>query len=150
MLDGKWHPECYACQLVEQHGGISKRHYEIYILGTVLGAQGSIELEEDPIAGQVPICLEVRFGNLCNLKCRMCTPAASDKVAQEYNILNKTLDKDMFASTPTPRLQNTFDEIIKYCPPLESVRTVRLHGGEPFLDKECRAFCQHLVDGLTF
>ena len=36
MLQGKWHPACSSCEKTEKHGGISKRHYEQYLLHEVL------------------------------------------------------------------------------------------------------------------
>ena len=43
-------------------------------------ADGSIDKEKFPIS-----FLDIRFGNLCNLKCAMCSPTDSNQWYDDYN-----------------------------------------------------------------
>lgn len=88
MIEGKWHSECVRCQTETAAGMQSRQHYEniIWIDRGVFSWEellkntkedGSIDTEEIDCT-----FYDVRFGNLCNLKCRMCGPTDS---SQWYN-----------------------------------------------------------------
>ena len=145
MLNEKWHPACYKCQIVEENGGVSKRLYESFLIERTFNKE-DYRFDLEPISNNEPRVLEIRFGNLCNLKCRMCSPDSSNKIASEYEILNKDIDPDLFPIISSPRLQMSTDTLKKYLPSLDAIRIIRILGGEPFLDKECKKFCQLLVD----
>jgi hypothetical protein len=83
MMEGKWHPECVRCQTEMESGMNARIDYEnkIWIergefnwedLLSKTAADGTIL--EDEINCSF---YDVRFGNLCNLKCRMCGPTDS-------------------------------------------------------------------------
>ena len=83
MMEGKWHPECVRCQTEMESGMNARIDYEnkIWIergefnwedLLSKTAADGTIQ--EDEINCSF---YDVRFGNLCNLKCRMCGPTDS-------------------------------------------------------------------------
>ena len=81
MLTGKWSEECGRCRSEEENGLNSRRQYEQqnWPQFTLEKAQqqtdldGSIDVEETPVE-----YYDLRFGNFCNLKCRMCGPTDSD------------------------------------------------------------------------
>jgi MoaA/NifB/PqqE/SkfB family radical SAM enzyme len=81
MLTGKWSEECGRCRSEEENGLNSRRQYEQqnWPQFTLEKAQqqtdldGSIDIEETPVE-----YYDLRFGNFCNLKCRMCGPTDSD------------------------------------------------------------------------
>lgn len=81
MLTGKWSEECGRCRSEEENGLNSRRQYEQqnWPNFTLQKAQeqtdldGSIDVEETPVE-----YYDLRFGNFCNLKCRMCGPTDSD------------------------------------------------------------------------
>lgn len=82
MLSGK-HPEpCIRCQSEESSGVRSRRNYENSMwedtfnfknAQRLTSEEGSIDTNEVPL-----IYYDIRLGNLCNLKCRMCGPTDSD------------------------------------------------------------------------
>ena len=84
MMKGEWHPECERCRQEEVNGIRSRREYENDDWGKWYGdislekvlphtqEDGTIETEKLPID-----FLDVRYGNFCNLKCRMCGPTDS-------------------------------------------------------------------------
>jgi hypothetical protein len=86
MLAGQEPEECRLCWDEERHGLNSKRlhmlkHYPVdKIKQTTLGY---IDVEEFPLA-----YLDLRFGNLCNMKCRSCGPADSSLWYEDVEAVN--------------------------------------------------------------
>jgi hypothetical protein len=83
MIEEKWHPECIRCQTENQAGMKSRQQYEqeIWInsgeynwefLLSNTKADGTIDVNKIDCS-----FYDLRFGNLCNLKCRMCGPTDS-------------------------------------------------------------------------
>ena len=79
MLNGVWSDECTRCRQEEEVGLNSRRQYEnqqwkydIKDAQRVTKEDGSIDTEEAPA-----VYYDLRFGNLCNLQCRMCGPTDS-------------------------------------------------------------------------
>lgn len=80
MLDGIWSEECGRCLREENAGLSSRRQYEKELWPTVTvdgmraltADDGSIDVDALPVS-----YLDLRFGNLCNLGCRMCGPTDS-------------------------------------------------------------------------
>lgn len=101
-----------------------------------------------------PTYLDLRLGNLCNLKCRMCNPYNSTKIASETE---KLLEADPeFKSVYSryygdkvykiPRWfedENFWDDIHRQLP---SLRKVYLTGGEPTLIKQNYEFLKRCVE----
>ncbi len=104
--------------------------------------------------------VDLRLGNLCNLKCRMCNPYASNKWVDEWNQL---VDKIELVPDGTPNkkqalnekqikeLKNmnwpNFEETWKNLYPiLESIEELYLTGGEPFLSLEQVRLLKKMVD----
>ena len=84
FLKGKTPTECEeACYDMERKGGISnriqvnKRFENKQYLQENTNPDGSID--------NYPSYVDIRFGNLCNLKCRMCNPWASNQWVEEWN-----------------------------------------------------------------
>lgn len=85
MMEGKWHPECKRCQDETSAGMNSRITYENEIWIKYGGLTWEYLLEHTDKDGTINVdeinCsfYDVRFGNLCNLKCRMCGPTDSSK-----------------------------------------------------------------------
>ena len=77
MLNGTWSEECGRCKKEEENGLNSRRIYE--------NQQWSFSIDEarqhtaeDGSIKNIPVSYyDLRFGNFCNLKCRMCGPTDS-------------------------------------------------------------------------
>lgn len=88
MMEGKWHPECIRCQTENDSGMNSKQQYEniIWIDKGVYSWEELLKNTKDDgsIDADKVDCTyyDIRLGNLCNLKCRMCGPTDS---SQWYN-----------------------------------------------------------------
>lgn len=79
MINGAWSDECRRCKEEEAAGLASRRIYESAKWGLTLDQvlpftdiNGSIDTESMPV-----VYYDLRFGNLCNLACRMCGPEDS-------------------------------------------------------------------------
>lgn len=93
--------------------------------------------------------VELRLGNLCNLKCRSCNPASSSAlrndfrtIEQELDFINRYsgLDHEMFK---WPEQIDIWDNMFKLS---EKVKVIYINGGEPMLIKRHWEFLQKLVD----
>jgi MoaA/NifB/PqqE/SkfB family radical SAM enzyme len=82
MLEGKYHESCIRCQREAESDMISRADWERDIWAheitekssrEITASDGSINTDQNPIK-----YMDLRFGNLCNLKCRMCGPTDSN------------------------------------------------------------------------
>ena len=98
MFDGGWSNECGRCRADEESGLVSRRNYEHdrwslrkedVIEHTA--TDGTIDTDKLPVT-----YYDLRFGNLCNLACRMCGPQDS---TGWYDDWNKLYDVEWFNDT---------------------------------------------------
>ena len=98
MFDGVWSNECGRCRAEEESGLVSRRNYEHdrwslrkedVIEHTA--TDGTIDTDKLPVT-----YYDLRFGNLCNLACRMCGPQDS---TGWYDDWNKLYDVEWFNDT---------------------------------------------------
>jgi sulfatase maturation enzyme AslB (radical SAM superfamily) len=98
MLKGEWHPECERCRQEEINGIRSRREFEADDWGKWLGnfidlekaksiteEDGSIDTSKQDIN-----FIDIRYGNFCNLKCRMCGPTDSHQWYNDFVELRNT------------------------------------------------------------
>lgn len=92
MLKGVWNEECGRCKQEEDSGLVSRRSYEnqqwSYDLSQArseTNQDGTIDTLKTPIK-----YYDFRFGNFCNLKCRMCGPTDSDSWYSDWIKLTGT------------------------------------------------------------
>lgn len=77
--------------------------------------------------------VDIRLGNLCNLKCRMCNPYASNQWVDEWELVVERLsdvERARLRSMPWPELPHTWNELAKLA---DSIEEIYLTGGEPTL-----------------
>lgn len=81
MLAGKWNDACIRCKRESESGMTSRRDWEKDIWKSEItedkakeltASDGSIDITKNPL-----LYMDLRFGNFCNLKCRMCGPTDS-------------------------------------------------------------------------
>ena len=167
MLNDEWHPECERCRQEEESGQTSRRTFDTARL-TLAGSNVSPENIKNITANDGTLDVErqdiefmdIRYGNFCNLKCRMCGPTDShswyDDFVKLYDnakfsdthgevVLKKndkgrwfTSDYDWFENNNT--YWNNFD---KYT---QNIKRIYIVGGEPLLIKEHEESLQRLVD----
>lgn len=100
MLKGEWHPECERCRQEETNGIRSRREWENEDLGPYGQSHGDIDLEKAQAitakdgtidtAKQDINFIDIRYGNFCNLKCRMCGPTDSHQWYSDFVEMHKT------------------------------------------------------------
>ena len=125
MLDNEYISGCDVCYHNEKTGRQSRRliNNEQYKDVVPTTTESNLKIK----------FFDLRFGNLCNLKCRMCSPANSNQIAKEITEINNEeyskfyplfdLDSEEWWET------NTFDENIKS--QVDNIDTIYMTGGEP-------------------
>lgn len=142
FLDGKKPSTCNKCWSVEQAGGKSKRILAYDMLEYTKVFDEIDYQNTDPHTIQF---LDLKLGNICNLKCRICGSWSSSKWAQEsldYLKADGTSKEDLKKSEhyrqlqmgQWPRKTKVFwDELEDYLP---GVKYFEFTGGEPMMIKE--------------
>jgi len=121
FLGGKQPSTCAKCWALESAGGTSKRMISNQKFGV---ATNKKQLK----------FLDLKLGNICNLKCRICGAWSSSKWAQEEIALGNKNAREWLNQGQWPRQQHKlWEEIIDLLP---SVEYFEFTGGEPFLIKE--------------
>ena len=131
---------CQKCYKEEQQGFDSMR--QRYISAA---KRYGLNLPTDPTLPTMPKSVEVRFGNLCNFKCRMCHPDWSNLIGAEV-AENESLSSKFFPKNQIIRhaaSETFFDEMVELLPSLE---VLYLTGGEPTVDKHAINYIYKAID----
>lgn len=140
FLQGQKPAGCSHCWLKEEHQGKSNRHWIRDHLG--LNAH-RLEIEKDSI--QNLISLDIKLGNLCNFKCRICDPVYSSRIAEEQvKHLGSMIDlKDLNKTgqwADNPKIWKMLEQIANH------LTNIDFYGGEPFLVKQHEMFLDYLIE----
>lgn len=164
MISGEWHPSCVRCKRESESGMASRADWERDIWKntidkdlaiTLTDDDGTIDVSKNPIK-----YMDLRFGNLCNLKCRMCGPTDSsqwygDSVAlwgPQYQDSGKQIkiiknskgkyepDTDIYSWYERPSFWEDMESKI---PEIERLYIV---GGEPLMIDRHYEFLQKCID----
>ena len=160
MLHGVWSEECGRCQKEEDNGLLSRRQYENaqwpYRIVDALkdtASDGSIDVEQTPV-----IYYDLRFGNFCNLKCRMCGPSDSNAWFEDWI---KLTGKNTFSDTSGevtihdvngklsasdfdwPNNEGFWEQLEAN---VHNIKHVYFAGGEPMLIERHYEFLQKCID----
>jgi len=130
---------CERCWMEEKAGKKSKREY-------MLEKFKDVKVDYDSDTSDTLQFLDLKLGNICNLKCRICGSWSSSKWAQEEiaqygkeNIATEWLSKGSW-----PRRSKKFWEHIDTI--LPTIKYFEFTGGEPFLIKQHFDLLQRAVD----
>jgi len=165
MLKGEWHESCVRCKREDESGVRSRRQYETENWATRFtiddaieqtSPDGTIDTNKTPVT-----YYDLRFGNLCNLKCRMCGPADSSMwYEDQVKIWGKTFFKDTHGTVNLIKNEkgkykpenNDYDwinsesfwkQVDDNIEHLEHIHTV---GGEPMMISQHYELLQRCVD----
>lgn len=148
MRNGQDPAGCISCVKTERSGGQSKRALAPYRLENIWAA---IDWESDSTSNLGYI--GGHLGNLCNLKCRICSPEFSSTVAVEEL---SQVPKDMIKTHPAYIVSKNASWVIKnnnFWKELKDrpqIKNFEFLGGEPLLIEQNLNFMQHLLDtGLS-
>lgn len=146
MLQGRWPKACLGCHKDESAGLKSKRLHENEYFDFDIHKAQAVTDSSGRVSAQFQY-LELRLGNLCNLKCRTCSPYSSSKWTQEYRILENTLD---FVKPYRKALVSSWTEDEKIWKDIfESSKQLKLlfiNGGEPTLIKQHWSYLERLIE----
>ena len=148
MLAGEKIKACSHCYYQESIGRTSYREaFNKTWLESEYGKEILNRVEESRTNGyrvkKQPLYLDIRPGNLCNLKCRMCAPDRSSKIYTEQKQLLKDNPSEAIPLIDPSYLKKDFydwyknkeiwKDIYKWAP---GVKQLYFTGGEPTLIKE--------------
>jgi sulfatase maturation enzyme AslB (radical SAM superfamily) len=160
MLNGVWSKECGRCQQEEEAGLNSRRQYEQQNWPTFTIDKARDATDEDGSISEIPVTYyDLRFGNLCNLACRMCGPTDSHTWFEQWVDYHKTNDYiDTHGTVTLERnskgrlFTNDYDwhgsdvfwnSIEKNIP---NIKHVYMAGGEPMMIERHYEFLQKCID----
>ena len=131
MVNGVKHSNCSNCYYQEEKGGNSKRLDSILIYG--------LDFAKDIVVKRPPVELDVRVGNICNLKCVHCWTGNSSKWYEDKNMLDK------YSNTENYSINNKWidsdSQVWKYLREnIEGIEKLNFLGGEPFASKQHNQF----------
>ena len=144
FLDGKRPQTCRKCWMEERAGRTSKRMHTLDRLKhSVLDTEWTVDAK--PL-----MFLDLKLGNICNLKCRICGSWSSSQFAnEEVNDAPPEEKKQTFAyqmlragawPQENPQFWSEIDRV------LDNIRYIEFTGGEPFLIREHFDMLQGIVD----
>jgi MoaA/NifB/PqqE/SkfB family radical SAM enzyme len=145
FLDNKQPQTCRKCWREEQSGRTSKRMHTLDRLKHMLP-------EQDWTVHAKPLMfLDLKLGNICNLKCRICGSwSSSTFAAEELANLGPNEDKKsnyhyrMLRQGAWPRENPQFWSEIDQV--MDQIQYIEFTGGEPFMIQEHFDLLQRLVD----
>lgn len=166
MMEGKWHDECIRCKREVESGMNARIQYEneIWMEQGLLdwdhlleNTKEDGEIDTDKIGLQY---YDIRFGNLCNLKCIMCGPTDSSNWYDDHWQLhgkgfNDTHGRVILIKNEKDRVvpendvyswhanEDYWSEMEKGIPAINKLYIV---GGEPLLIDRHYEFLQKCVD----
>ena len=145
FLDGKQPQTCRKCFREERAGRTSKRMHTLERLKHMLPTQ-DWTIDAKPL-----MFLDLKLGNICNLKCRICGSWSSSTFAtEELNFINPDENRKenhhykMLRQGAWPRENPVFwAEIEKV---VDHIQYIEFTGGEPFMIQEHFDMLQGLVN----
>lgn len=144
FLDGEQPQTCRKCWSEERAGRTSKRMHTLDRMKH-MGIGSNWTLEAKPL-----MFLDLKLGNICNLKCRICgswssSQSAAEEIANTYPDKRKTSHAYMMLRAGAwPRENDNFWTEIDSV--LNDIRYIEFTGGEPFLIEEHFRMLQGIVD----
>lgn len=144
MLNGQWPESCQRCLKEEQSGIRSKRLFSRDLFSDeytqawaagITDTEGTLKIEKSPL-----LDLDIRFGNKCNLACRMCGPSDSSLWEIDFQKLGGKLSGEKFDWYSNESFWKDLESDSKH------LQHIYIVGGEPLLIDRHYEFLQFLVD----
>jgi organic radical activating enzyme len=144
FLAGKQPDTCRKCWNEESAGRTSKRMHTLDRLKH-MGISDTWTQDAKPL-----MFLDLKLGNICNLKCRICgswssSQFAVEEIANSADAHSKTsFHYQMLKAGRWPRENDQFWNQIDQC--LADIRYIEFTGGEPFMIEEHFDMLQGIID----
>ena len=162
MIAGEKIEGCSVCYMQEENGRTSNRQHSIqewrHRLGeSALESKVQQAIDNDGKLDDDVVYLDLRLGNLCNLKCRMCNPWNSSQIFKEHlDIAEKDTGytdvwQKTFGKFPVNVMDDQqwfdhdimWDQVISLIP---NLKKVYMTGGEPTLIKNNFRFMKSCIE----
>jgi len=142
MIAGEWPAGCSSCRLLEQGGASSPRINHNTRFAHHLPLQ---YLTKDDGSAEPNIAyVDLRLGNLCNLRCRMCGPHSSSLLEQEWK---KVFPDDKNAPIENGDWGEDTDRILRTLKPFQhDIEEIYFAGGEPTIIRSHEPVLKALVE----
>jgi hypothetical protein len=133
FLNGQRPSSCQHCWRIEDRGQQSNRQFHNNLL---------MKKFQEEFVNDIKVrSLDIKPGNVCNFKCRICKPVSSSLFADEFNRYNKN---------KTFRIER-WDEYNDYVWAqlkilLPTIEQLDFYGGEPFLVKKIALLLEEAID----
>jgi hypothetical protein len=148
MLLGLDVEDCLQCYATEAGGATSLRQVMNAFLAPRLdaaGEEGLLKRTEDWLGRgsnmPFPSALHLWLGNHCNLKCRMCSPMFSCRIAADR--VHAAWFSGQKGASVYGWQEDVFEEIFQHS---ERLKLIQFSGGEPFIHRTFRDILQKLVE----
>jgi hypothetical protein len=145
MLNNQIPHACQRCYQEESNGVRSKRVEENERLGFTEDMARAITQSD----GTIPVnfkFVELRLGNLCNLKCRTCNPMSSTNWIQPYQKLQEELKfvthYDKKINSSWTESDEFWDDLFKHS---DDLQLIYVNGGEPTLVEKHWKYLEELI-----
>jgi MoaA/NifB/PqqE/SkfB family radical SAM enzyme len=135
MVTSLWPKVCNTCQKSESLGLPSPRQKDM------LDSNDSIDLSKI-------YSFDLRLGNICNLKCRMCSPFSSDRLSIDWKDSANYSMREQAKYYENLNWKNWSEDKVIWNELFElsgAVRNIHFAGGEPFLNREHVVFLKKLI-----
>lgn len=137
MLKGEEPSVCQKCFETERSGAWS---YRQSMNQAFAGLLNEVKEARNPLPSCDPSFLDLRIGNKCNLKCRMCSPYSSALLTKEWNEFfqrdRKQVSKVDFNEDLLMDLPETWNK----------VSLINFAGGEPLISQKVEKILWQLID----
>ena len=151
MLNNEMPKACMRCYNEEDNGIRSKRDHEKTVFPQNSSDWASGITRQDGSIDMDLRFVELRLGNVCNVRCRTCNPASSSKWLDDYkdivekaDFVNKGyLGLDYPKDFKWAEDDGFYDDLFESAPNLE---VLYINGGEPTLIKQHWTYLKNLVD----
>jgi organic radical activating enzyme len=137
FLNNEWPKECVTCKINEDKNIPSRREFE---------NQKWSQIEKKPYptsAIDFPWAVDLRLGNLCNLKCVMCTPHNSNTWYDEFENFKHL---QFFKKDENVRWPFHASFLDNYTEWISKVKVLYFSGGEPLLLKKHKEIIEFLIE----
>ena len=153
MLNDEIPESCRKCFYEESKGIVSKRQWETEVWNQRLDIDNIVAKTDEQ--GNLPVDIpyfDLRLGNVCNLKCTMCSPHDSSSWIKEWKLLypkytNKNLKRDQSWNENfdyTWYKKGRFLDSMK--DQAKNIKELYFAGGEPLMIPEHYNILQFMVD----
>lgn len=143
LLAGEKPAACKRCFGLESHGLMSLREISNRSFGQE-AARAAAQMQPD---GSLPLELfsvDLRLGNFCNLRCQMCSPVSSRKLAEDFRLLYPDSQEDFRRQAAIDWHKNN-SLLSGLLNSAEGLREAHFAGGEPFLIPEVATLVERLA-----